>query len=319
MQGEAVTLERRAGMALFRQLATHLRYRMAVGELVAGDPLPSLRDGQERWGVSLHTVRRAYQLLEQEGLVETRDRAGTRVTDPGGGGIGGGKGAEASFVEWVLRVWRARYGLDAARLARLIESRGGADESRVLVVECSGWLASRLASQVSERWGVEAIPCLVRDLSSAHPLPVIATLYHARDVLAVTESWGVAAEFLTVELDPEYVGRVRDLLDGGGSHVVLCGVEPETTGAMAHDLARQLEGARIEVYFGAEAEEIVAQTPSDVPVVLSPEQWDTLPVGDRDRPNVFGHRSRFRPGALEELGARMGWMAAETSLGSAAR
>ncbi|MFF8575551.1 GntR family transcriptional regulator [Streptomyces sp. NPDC015408] len=61
------------------RIAAELRRRIASGEFSAGDQLPTLPALSERYRVSETTIRNALALLRNEGLIETRARAGTRV------------------------------------------------------------------------------------------------------------------------------------------------------------------------------------------------------------------------------------------------
>lgn len=63
----------------YLRIAADLRRRIASGEFGPGDRLPTLPALCEAYRVSDTTVRNAMRLLANEGLVETRARAGTRV------------------------------------------------------------------------------------------------------------------------------------------------------------------------------------------------------------------------------------------------
>src|SRR6476646_5918921 len=61
------------------QLTWRLRALIATGQLASGERLPSFRRLAEWAGVNLNTVRAAYEGLEAEGLVVTRQGQGTFV------------------------------------------------------------------------------------------------------------------------------------------------------------------------------------------------------------------------------------------------
>ena len=63
------------GVPLYRQLADALRVSVASGQLSPGAELPSLRELAADLRVNYHTVRRGFQVLEDEGLIE-RQRGG---------------------------------------------------------------------------------------------------------------------------------------------------------------------------------------------------------------------------------------------------
>lgn len=78
----AVELDRRSGVALWRQIEEIL-----AGEIAGGITAPGGRLGTEqllarRFGVNRHTVRQAIASLEQRGLVQVERGSGTYVREP---------------------------------------------------------------------------------------------------------------------------------------------------------------------------------------------------------------------------------------------
>ena len=63
------------------QLAWGLRARVEDGTVRAGARLPGLREVAEATGLNINTVRAAYQRLDQEGLIESRQGSGTFVVE----------------------------------------------------------------------------------------------------------------------------------------------------------------------------------------------------------------------------------------------
>lgn len=74
-------IDRALQVPLRLQLKGIIEYGIACGELVVGEPLPSVRDLAEAVGVAPMTVSLVYRDLKQEGLIETRPGAGTYVAD----------------------------------------------------------------------------------------------------------------------------------------------------------------------------------------------------------------------------------------------
>jgi GntR family transcriptional regulator len=65
----------------FVQIANSIRDRILRGELRSGDEVPSERQLAEEWSVARPTASRALQLLRSQGLVESRQGAGSFVRD----------------------------------------------------------------------------------------------------------------------------------------------------------------------------------------------------------------------------------------------
>lgn len=75
----AITLDLESRELLVEQLRRQLTWQIAAGQLKPGDRLPSVRKLARQLAINLHTVRNAYQRLEADGLVRTRQGSGTRV------------------------------------------------------------------------------------------------------------------------------------------------------------------------------------------------------------------------------------------------
>lgn len=72
-----------SGLPLYLQVADVLREQIGSGELVEGDPVPSLRVTAAELRVNVHTVGKAYQLLERDGLLLRRRGEPYRVGPSG--------------------------------------------------------------------------------------------------------------------------------------------------------------------------------------------------------------------------------------------
>lgn len=57
---------------IYRQLLEQLRRRIAAGQLVAGEEIPSVRELAQQLAVHPMTISKAFGLMEAEGLVERR-------------------------------------------------------------------------------------------------------------------------------------------------------------------------------------------------------------------------------------------------------
>jgi DNA-binding transcriptional regulator YhcF (GntR family) len=68
----------------FSQVRSQIASAIGTGELTVGTRLPTVRSLAEELGVAPGTVARAYRELEVGGLVDTRGRHGTFVSDPAG-------------------------------------------------------------------------------------------------------------------------------------------------------------------------------------------------------------------------------------------
>lgn len=77
----SLTLDLRAASPPYEQLRAQLAGHIRAGVVAPGTKLPVVRALASDLGVAANTIARAYQELEREGLVTTRRRVGTIVTD----------------------------------------------------------------------------------------------------------------------------------------------------------------------------------------------------------------------------------------------
>ena len=76
------TIDRGLDEPVYAQVATQVRHLVASGALGPGTTLPPVRQLAGDLGVNLNTIARAYRLLETEGFLVIRDRAGVAVAAP---------------------------------------------------------------------------------------------------------------------------------------------------------------------------------------------------------------------------------------------
>ena len=67
---------------IYMQIRNQVVLGIAEGKLHTGDKLPTTRALSEECGINMMTVSKAYQLLKQEGYIQTDRRSGTVVCTP---------------------------------------------------------------------------------------------------------------------------------------------------------------------------------------------------------------------------------------------
>ncbi len=72
-----------AGGPLYQQIVDGIKREIAAGRIHPGQSLPSFRALAEELLVSLITVKRAYEDLEREGILQCHQGLGTFVTEAG--------------------------------------------------------------------------------------------------------------------------------------------------------------------------------------------------------------------------------------------
>ncbi len=81
MHGTGIVLSKASGVPFYRQLRDQLSDRIRSGALAAGTPLPSIRELAAQLLVSVITVKSAYEELEADGLIVSRQGRGTFVAE----------------------------------------------------------------------------------------------------------------------------------------------------------------------------------------------------------------------------------------------
>jgi GntR family transcriptional regulator len=72
-------LDLKSGIPIYRQIIEQVKYTVAIGDLVTGDQLPTVRQLAVDLSINPNTVARAYRDLEMEGILDTHQGSGTFV------------------------------------------------------------------------------------------------------------------------------------------------------------------------------------------------------------------------------------------------
>jgi GntR family transcriptional regulator len=67
------------GLPIYRQIVRQVKHAVASGKLAPGDKLPSQRDLSSELVINHLTVKKAYEVLEAEGIIATERGRGTFV------------------------------------------------------------------------------------------------------------------------------------------------------------------------------------------------------------------------------------------------
>jgi GntR family transcriptional regulator len=299
-----VRLDRNSPVPLYHQLSEALRYRIATGEARPGERLPSVREGARRWGVNLHTVRRAYHVLEQAGLVRT-DRAGTTVRER----VPRAEAAEA-FLESVVRRARDEFGLRVPELQRrlsLYAGARGAGRGVVHVVECSETQAADLATQLAAAWDVPAEGWSLERPGEPPEGPVVATYFHYNDVRGRWPERFPSVHFAAIHPDPALRGRLEQLQPRAGA-ILLCERDECMAANITADLSRVLPaGYAVRPLVARDPGKALRQAGPDQVVLFGPRVWGVLAPAARADRRAVEVRYVFDARDLDQIAAWMGW------------
>ena len=79
-----IILTNRAGTPLYEQIMAQIKAQIAQGTLKPGEAIPSMRALACTLHISVITVQKAYETLQQEGFIETAQGIGTFVSKASG-------------------------------------------------------------------------------------------------------------------------------------------------------------------------------------------------------------------------------------------
>lgn len=285
-------LQREAQSPLYRQIASRLQYEIVTGAREAGERLLSLRDAAEEWGVSLHTVRRAYKDLEEAGLVTMKRPNGTRVSflSPISRPYAT---ALDDFISRTRREARERFGLSGGDLAaRLIGDTSAGVMTRAsrvaVILECSRTLSRCLADQMRSALDIDVEPRDLREPASLPPGPVLGTWFHQKELVERFHDRPDDLHLLRIRPENRLLEELRSLSASGLLwSLILLDRHPDS----GHDLVVEFRsrigpGVPVELRVPSDP---VRGFPVHQPgtfVLATPQTWDDLPGHLRERADV---------------------------------
>ena len=78
--GLEIIISNKISKPLYEQIASQIKAAIMSGELSAGDPIPSMRALAKSLHISVLTVQKAYETLQDEGFIETTAGKGCYVS-----------------------------------------------------------------------------------------------------------------------------------------------------------------------------------------------------------------------------------------------
>lgn len=125
-----IMLSGASDIPLYQQIVDQMRTKILTRELQPGHPLPSIRQLASDLLTSVITTKRAYQELEQAGLIQTRPGLGTFVSVLGQSSVEEMKNREIEqqLVEVLQKAYRL--GMSTEELRRIIEQILQAEEEK---------------------------------------------------------------------------------------------------------------------------------------------------------------------------------------------
>ncbi|MEM1268908.1 MAG: GntR family transcriptional regulator [Bacteroidota bacterium] len=159
-----LSIDREASQPVYEQLLDQLRYQLAAGAYSVGDRLPSTRALGRQLGLSFHTVRKAYQQLEKEGLLTSKVGSGYHVNEPPKTGkadrLEKGAGLVQEFLQRLIGLGLKEQEIEGLVQEQLAFLEGPGQRQKVVFVAPYREMAETCAKQIEEhlRRPVEGVP-----------------------------------------------------------------------------------------------------------------------------------------------------------------
>ena len=309
-----------AGIPAHVQLKEQVKVALALGSLRPGDLLPSIRKVEEDLGVGRMLVRKAYQQLQDAGLVRIIHGKGAMVTEqPRANGRLTVKAEEV--IQKLVETLRKK-GLDPVSFSRLLQQRLLAEDfraPRILCVDSSEVLARELGQQLQQALGVHvrttSVPLLRKQRSTITPeTQVLVSYYYLEDVRKIVGRRTQRILPVSWDYDAAFVERLRSL--PLGSKVLLLYYEAslrEQGTRLAIDALLDRVKEREFVVDVKAVEQVgrlgaLARSRYDA-IVVSNRVWDEHAAVLEKSPERFWRlSSRLNPQALEAVRDELGFV-----------
>ena len=190
---------------------------LALGKLRPGDMLPSIRNVEDTIGVGRMLVRRAYQDLQDAGLVRITHGRGAVVIGQRHGDGALTQKAEAMIQRIVAEL--RRDGLEPVTFSRVLHQRlleEDARAPRVVCVDSSEVLARELGQQIQQMLGVNVTTFGIERLrrsrkSVTEDTQVLVDYYYLSDVRRILAGRTRGIYPIALDYDPSFIERLRSL------------------------------------------------------------------------------------------------------------
>jgi GntR family transcriptional regulator len=309
-----------AGLPAHVQLKEQVKVALALGSLRPGDLLPSIRKVEEDIGVGRMLVRKAYQQLQDAGLVRIIHGKGAVVI--GQPRANGRLTAKAEAIITRLVASLHKQGLDPVSFSRLLQQRLVANDfraPRILYVDSSEVLARELGQQLQQALGVHVRTTSVARLreqrqSITRETQVLVSYYYLEDVRRSVGRRTTRILPVSWDYDPAFVERLRSL--PLGSSVLLLYYEASLREAGTRLAIDALLDRLKEREFAVDVKAVeqagrlasLARSRYDA-IVVSNRVWDEHAAVLEKSPDRFWRlSSRLNPQSLEAVRDELGFV-----------
>lgn len=298
-------------------------YRIGTGAWGPGDKLPSLRQGARTWSVDQLTVRRAYQRLEEMGLVRCKPQSGYYLAQ---NRAVGSLTVHAPMIERFYNEFAGRIEAESKlsvlgvfRFLGMLAEERAARSPECAFIECAEYDAKHMAARIAARVRVPCAAFVLEEvvqnplLLPDHIRILVTTAYHTKEVSDPKVAGTRPVVLVSAPLADEMMERVVEL----GPDVHLFCLDPEQGEHVAGDIRAFPGGLSLSFTVAAgrpesidEAVRKVLGSPDSPPegrvVVLSTTLWEAVDQQWRDCERVVPYIHDIDDDSAARLAAAIG-------------
>lgn len=308
------------GIPAHVQIEEQVKVALALGKLRPGDLLPSIRQVEDELSVGRMLVRKAYQQLQDAGLVRIMHGRGAVVT---GQARANGRVAEKAegHIQRLLTDLR-RDGLDPVTFSRLLHQRLLAEDARTPRILCVDWsdsLAQELGEQIQQALGVRVRTMGLARLrrlrgSITRDIQVLADYYYLADVRRILGRRAGGIYPVSWDYDAAFIERIRSLPLGSSILLLFYERSLKEQGTLLVidallDRVKERE-FKVDVKAVTSAKALAMQAQSRyAAVIVSNRVWDEHSAVLERHPDRFWRlSSRVNQQSLETIRDRLGFV-----------
>lgn len=318
-------LEKDSPIPIGTQIKERIRIGLSLGELKAGDTLPSIRDLEAATSIGRAVIRKAYIALRDEGILEIRH--GRRVTVSDSVLLRSNEDGLRERLEQLLQETlqkAAKLRLNEVSFARYLLSRA-IEELRqshsLMFVDRSQTLASTAAATISGLWDIPVTPVSFAELpgllrnSSGAPKKILTAYYRLDQVISLVKDLGLTKKIAVIPtgwvMSEAMKNRFRQV--NHGSRILLIAEEDDFRKdgqSFAEAYEREFADQRLTfLVVPAKSENTVEaglRSAKYALVVVSTTIWDRLPSSLQENPKLVRPTFDINKSTLEEARIKVG-------------
>ncbi len=238
------SIRRRDKTPVYLQLVDQIRYRIAMDQMQAGQLLPTVRDVANQIGVSIHTVARAYEVLQDQGLITMRQGQRAKVMplkehSPSSIPFP----MHSNHLEHKLReIWEEaqQSNISATTFKATVNRLISGEESwepKLVFIECNRPESTQCAAQITRELTAVATPVLLEDLLAnpegtleqiGRPMAAVTTFFHINQVKTALATQSIPTLGVVLALQPGLLIQIATLASPANRIAVVCR-DPEST------------------------------------------------------------------------------------------